>query len=147
MLGLNTTSNHTTMVRYDDEYLFPMTGIFVNFDNATFMTDLYFSDSHTLVIKGIEGEKHFVNMDTLEVTFMPGDPFPEIYIAPYWYSQPTNDTLFVHDKHGSKYLFDLGHPIEFMGQSQDHLVFISPAWKDPDDKNCQGATAVCNTFW
>jgi hypothetical protein len=79
------------------------------------MTDIYFADVHTLVIKDIMGDKRTVNLNTLLIDLVPGDRYAEIYMEPYWYSMPTNDTLFVHDKHGSKYLFDLGQPIQFIG--------------------------------
>jgi hypothetical protein len=121
-------------------------GSFVYFENATFMTDIYFSNKHTLVIKDISGDKRLVDTYNYNIVYVPGAPFTEIYIKPYWYSQPTNDTLFVHDKHGSKYLFDLGHQIQFMGRSENHLIFISPEWKDDSDSDCKGVT-VCNTFW
>lgn len=135
------------MTRFDDTYLSQYTGTYLNFGNATFMTDIYFTNEFTMVVKGIKGEKHIINLDTLDIVYVAGDVFPEVYIKPYWYSQPTNDTLFVHDKHGSKYLFDLGHPIQFMGKSQENLIFISPNLKDSQvDKHCQGPT-VCNTFW
>ena len=97
-------------------------------DNFTFITDFYFCNKHTLVIKDISGDKRLVNTNDFSIVYVSGAPFTEIYIKPYWYSQPTDDTLFVHDKHGSKYLFDLGHRIQFMGQSENHLIFISPEW-------------------
>lgn len=111
IVALNTATQHTELSFYDDKNLLAIMGSFVYFENATFMTDVYFSSTHTLVIKDITGDKRLVNTNDYSITFIAGNPFPEIYIKPYWYSQPTNDTLFVHDKHGSKYLFDLGHSI------------------------------------
>ena len=61
-------------------------GSYINLDDATYMTDIYFSNTDTLVIKDITGDKHIVNLDTLAITYMHGEPFPEIYIKPYWYS-------------------------------------------------------------
>lgn len=128
------------MTRYDDKSLYEIIGEYVYFEDGIFMTDLYFADVQTLIIRDISGDTHTVNLNNYVIGLMPKNPYPEIYIEPYWYSQPTNDTLYVHDKHGSKYLFDLGHAIQFMGQSQNHLIFIST----PAD--CKGSKK-CHTFW
>ena len=66
---------------------------FVSFENASYMTDIYFANEHTLVIKDISGDKRLVNTNNYNIKYIPGAPFNEIYIKPYWYSQPSNDTL------------------------------------------------------
>ena len=146
LVALNVSNQHTQITRYDDQDLREIFGRYTYFENATFMTNIYWADSYHLVIKDILGDRRILDMSTLNIEFMPGNQYPEIYMEPYWYSQPTNDTLYVHDKLGNKFLFDLGHEILFMGQSENHLIFISPEWSDPNHPNCKGATK-CNTFW
>lgn len=86
IVALNTENQHTEISFYDDKNLFPIMGSFVYFENATFMTDIYFSSTHSLVIKDITGDKRLFNTNDYSITFIPGNPFTEIYIKPYWYS-------------------------------------------------------------
>lgn len=51
------------------------------------MSDIYFADTHTLVIKDVRGDKRTVDLNNgYQIKYLPGDPFPEIYLEPYWYS-------------------------------------------------------------
>ena len=111
------------------------------------MEDVYFIDDKTVVIQDASGDKITLDTGDHEVHNMYKGQFREIYLAPYWYAQPTPDTLFIYDRKGNHYLFNLGQEVAYLGQSGDNLMMVTPGFMK-DGTECAASTATyCNTFW
>lgn len=129
VLQLNTTDHQGIIKIYDGETL--EGSELSNFKfKATYMKDVYFIDDKTILIQDASGEKITLNTIDHQVGNLWKGQFPEIYLDPYFYSQPTLDTLFIYDKVGNHYLFNLGHDVAYIGQSGDgkNLMMVTPAF-------------------
>ena len=127
LFALNLTDQRAFIKFYDGETLNELYTWGFHY-NMTYIQELYFIDSETLIIQDASGIKYGLNTTNNHEDLIFQSKFPAIYLDPFWYSQPTSDTLFVYYKLGNHYLFNLGQEVAYMGQSGENLIMVTPSF-------------------